>query len=89
MLYLRAWLSRRRSWLIVVGAGHFHPAVLVPRVGPVSGGGRVMLRMGTGGEILHSHDTYLGKSFVRKNRFSLTHNIPRVSSTPLDNFQKP
>ena len=39
MLYLRARLSRRRSWLIVVGAGHFHPAVLVPRVGPVSEGG--------------------------------------------------
>ena len=51
MLYLRARLSRRRSWLIVVGAGHFHPAVLVPRVGPVSGGGRVMLGMGTGGEM--------------------------------------
>ena len=48
MLYLRARLSRRRSWVIVVGAGHFHPAVLVPRVGPVSGGGRVMLGMGTG-----------------------------------------
>ena len=51
MLYLRARLSRRRSWVIVVGAGHFHPAVLVPRVGPVSEGGRVMLRVGIGGEM--------------------------------------
>ena len=103
MLYLRARLSRRRSWLIVVGAGHFHPAVLVPRVGPVSEGGWCLGWREMGWYLhfaiiimtMRKSFTSCIQTILKVNYlwgridFSLTHNIPRVSSTPLDNFQKP